>query len=495
MTQNIAVGYSALINQFNLSVIAHFRESYIAPSGRSYVHIEDNREIHVYQKTYALKNPDDSFEQLEFAIKHDGINLEILQAVFNEIPRPKIEQYITTNHTNKLTRIIWFLYEFINQVELKIPELKQLKYIDVLDKNMYFTSNGIKSQRHKVINNLLGTKDFCPIVRKTKKLDKHLSNTYDQQAINIANKYDTKVIARASHYFFTKETLSSYEIEREKPSTQRITRFIEILKQIPKISSINKEKLVEIQNVIVDPRFKDSDYRKNQNYVGEVVYYSQIIHYISPKPEDVNALMEGLLNILESENNLNPVIFAAIVAFGFVFIHPFEDGNGRIHRLLIHYILSKYKFTPHGVIFPISAVMLNKMHNYDSVLESFSKPIMQCIDHYNLSDDGVLTVGQDTKSYYQFIDYTHFAEYLFDCIQETLEEHFELEIEYLMKYDRAKVKIQTVVDMPDKLIDIFIKFAMQNNGKIGNKKRNSYFDKLTDKEIDRLEEIIQLEFL
>src|SRR3990167_6615910 len=106
-------------------------------------------------------------------------------------------------------------------------------------------------------------------------------------------------------------------------------------------------------------------------------------------------------NFLLCENRLfnsdiHSVIMAAILAFGFVFLHPFEDGNGRIHRFIIHYVLSKRKFTPEGVIFPVSAVMLNNSKQYDETLELFSKPLMKIIGDYQLSDDGVLTVSNKT---------------------------------------------------------------------------------------------------
>jgi Fic family protein len=37
---------------------------------------------------------------------------------------------------------------------------------------------------------------------------------------------------------------------------------------------------------------------------------------------------------------IDAVIAAAMLAFGFVYVHPLEDGNGRIHRYLIHHILT-----------------------------------------------------------------------------------------------------------------------------------------------------------
>ncbi|WP_434725632.1 Fic family protein [Mesorhizobium sp. RIZ17] len=50
--------------------------------------------------------------------------------------------------------------------------------------------------------------------------------------------------------------------------------------------------------------------------------------------------------------NLDAVVAAAIFAFGFVYIHPFEDGNGRIHRYLIHHVLAMHRFNRREWCFP-----------------------------------------------------------------------------------------------------------------------------------------------
>jgi Fic family protein len=47
-----------------------------------------------------------------------------------------------------------------------------------------------------------------------------------------------------------------------------------------------------------------------------------------------------------------------------------QDGNGRIHRFLIHNILARRKFTPEGLMFPVSAVMLKNPADYDASLEA-----------------------------------------------------------------------------------------------------------------------------
>ena len=77
----------------------------------------------------------------------------------------------------------------------------------------------------------------------------------------------------------------------------------------------------------------------------------------------------------------DPVIYAATIAFGFVFIHPFMDGNGRIHRYLIHEVLANAGFTPRGIVLPVSAVILANLDKYTAVLESFSRPLRQRTDY------------------------------------------------------------------------------------------------------------------
>jgi antitoxin component HigA of HigAB toxin-antitoxin module len=61
--------------------------------------------------------------------------------------------------------------------------------------------------------------------------------------------------------------------------------------------------------------------------------------------------VEQRMNLLikwynDNKNKLNPLVLASIVHNQFVFIHPFNDGNGRVARLLFNFILIKYSFFP-----------------------------------------------------------------------------------------------------------------------------------------------------
>jgi hypothetical protein len=255
---------------------------------------------------------------------------------------------------------------------------------------------------------------------------------------------------------------------------------------------VGKEALIELQRRIVEPRYVNEDYRSDQNYVGETMARGQEnIHFVAPRPEDLDSLMSGLVlsHRRMEQSAIHPVIHAAAIAFGFVFIHPFDDGNGRIHRFLIHNILARRKFTPSGFIFPVSAAMLNDMAAYDAALESFSKPLLPLVD-YTLDENGKMQVRNRTGTHYRYPDMTRTAEALFSFVRTTIEKDMVEELDFLKNYEKARRGIRQVVDMPDRRIDLFIRLCLQNSGVLSQKKRTAHFAELSDDEIDKMQRAV-----
>jgi hypothetical protein len=114
------------------------------------------------------------------------------------------------------------------------------------------------------------------------------------------------------------------------------------------------------------------------------------------------------------------LVAAAVVSFAFDFLHPFLDGNGRIHRFLLHHVLARRGFGPNGIILPVSAVILNRPREYDQALESFSKPLMERVE-YTLDDRQRMTVTNDTVDFYRYIDCTELTRITIDFIRETID--------------------------------------------------------------------------
>ena len=71
-----------------------------------------------------------------------------------------------------------------------------------------------------------------------------------------------------------------------------------------------------------------------------------------------------------SADGVDAVLEAAATAFGFVCIHPFHDGSGRLHRCLVHHVVTERKYTPASLVFPISSAMFDCIDEYRKTLRS-----------------------------------------------------------------------------------------------------------------------------
>ena len=141
-------------------------------------------------------------------------------------------------------------------------------------------------------------------------------------------------------------------------------------------------------------------------------------------------------------------------------------------------------------MWPVDASMLKNLADYDASLEAFSRPLMALVEH-SIDEEGRLTVQNDTAQWYSYIDMTSQAEALFRFIEQTIDTELVEELEFLTNYDKTKKAIQEIVDMPDRQIDLFIRFCLQNNGRLSAGKRASHFDSLSEDEIAHMEHAIE----
>lgn len=491
-TRNRLAGYAFLIEKYDLSVLPNWHASSVSPTGTLRSTMQDGQVESIYPQSYWPG--DRTGDHLEFALKYDGVNLGILSALFDVAPAGEIAAWVSSKPTGKYARRVWFLYEFLTGRELPLPDLRKGNYIELLEPGHYYTTApGRRVQRQRVIYNLLGGRAFCPIVRRTEKLAAMEGIDLGKLCEEVVTSYPPELLKRALSYLYNKESKSSFEIEHIKPNASRIEKFIGLLEMAEHKDFCEKPLLIEVQNRIVDPRFRDTNYRASQNYVGQTVScQKQFVHYVCPKPADLPELMEGLLTAhqLMKEGAVPAVIHAAAISYGFVFMHPFEDGNGRIHRFLIHNILFLRGAIPKGLMFPVSAAMLKNQALYDDSLEAFSTPLIRLVE-YDLDDLGQMTVPGETGRLYRYIDMTAQAEALYDFVKLTIEHELVEELDFLANYDRTKQAIQETVDMPDHLINLFIRFCLQNNGRLSAKKRESYFGFLCDDELSNMENAVK----
>lgn len=492
-TNNRPVGYTWLRQEYGLSASPLSHESYVG--GRaSATRTQHGIVQEVFVQSYWPG--DNAFEHVVFALKYDHLNLDILRQVFMRLGADQVLQYVERLPNGRYARQIGYLYEFLTGDTLSLSVSMGGTYIDLLDADIYLVSaRPRRDSRWRIADNLLGSRHFCPIVRKTPELKELLTREFTRDLQAFRQQIEPELFQRAVDYLYFKETKSSYDIEREVPTADREQRFVAALRnagQDTVTQVLSETSLTQLQNLIVEPRYAQQGFRRHQNYVGESPPgRPTIVHYVCPPGSMVQDLMQGLLDCAHKTEGLHPVVRAAMIAFGFVFVHPFEDGNGRIHRYLIHDFLSRDGLVPEGMILPVSAYMLHHPREYEGVLESFSKPLRRVV-RFELDDEETLTIRNPDQvaGYYQYPDLTAHATYLLHAVEQTISTELASEILFIRNYDQAREAIREIVDMPDRRLDKLIKLLHQNRGVLSKSKRNLYRE-LDDDELKRIETAYQ----
>jgi len=297
-------------------------------------------------------------------------------------------------------------------------------------------------------------------------------------------------LSRAAAFLLLKDSKASYTIEGEAPPYSRIERWGKIIGEAGQ-RTLSIEELESLQHVVIaDNRFVMPGLRVEGGFVGDHDRATgmPIPVHISARAEDLESLLSGLIETCQllGESDYDPVLMATLIAFGFVFIHPFEDGNGRIHRYLFHHVLAEKGFVPKGLVFPVSAVILDRIDDYRQTLEHYSKPRLDFIK-WRPTDKQNVEILNETIDLYRYFDATRQAEFFFECVEETVNKTLPDEVNYLTKYDRLNDFIKNYIDMPDKLVDLLIRFLGQNNGTLSKRACDKEFSKLTENEVQAIE--------
>lgn len=473
------VGYAALISNYDLKVPLPDLLCAIGEKHKKY----EKGQWRVFTPRH--KPEDTLYGHLTFALKNEGIDLAVLKALYDRIVPTAIVDIVQGEPTGTYSRRIWFLYEWLLKKELNLPDAKQGNFVLLVNDKLQYPGSVSRSRRHRVDNNLPGVRGFCPLIRRTQIIDAYIDQDLSQKALENIRETHSDLLSRAAAFLLLKDSKASYDIEGESPPQNRIARWGAIIGHAGD-RPLNFDELQNLQSiVIVDHRFTMPGYRTEGGFVGihDRVTGIPVPDHISARPEDLYELLSGLFETYEmlKEARYNPVLMAAVLAFGFVFIHPFDDGNGRIHRYLFHHILAEMSFVPTGLVFPISAVILERIKEYKEVLEAFSKPRLEFIEWTPTSDNNV-QITNETIDMYRYFDATKQAEFLFACVEETVNETLPNEVKYLEKHDRLTNFIKNYIDISDRLLDQLIRFLKQGNGVLSKRARGNEFAMLTDVE-------------
>lgn len=387
----------------------------------------------IYTPRYKPK--DSLYGHLVFCLKYEGINLLFLKKLFEKIEEQVVENIIKNEPLSQYSRKIWFLYEWLMGVKLNVPDLKEGNYVTLVDDSLQYSINkGVNSKRHRIRNNLPGTVGFCPMINKTRKLENYIKEDLSFKAVGIVQGIHKDVLLRTSAFLLLKDSKASFNIEGETPTSTRASRWGKVIGQAGS-QPISKDELLRLQQIVIEnQRFTNMGFRIEGGFVGKHDRSTgePLPDHISAHWQDLDLLVSGLLKAdsFLDKSQFNPVLTAATIAFGFVFIHPFSDGN----------------------------------------------------------------VLNNTVDYYRYFDATPHAEFLFDCVNDTIEKIIPDEVSYLTKYDEFKSWIDDTFEMPDKMVALLVRYLEQNSGSLSKRAREREFHALRSEELEHIEKQYALYF-
>lgn len=480
-------GYSALIDAYRID--APLPRTLSAISAHHHILMRDGWRIMTPRHA-----PNASLEgHLTFALKYEGLDLAVLKRLFLATGPAPIEAIVKDKPTGTYARRVWFLYEWLTGESLNLSDAQTGKYVPVLDPDLQWGVEGETASRYRLRNNLPGTPEFCPLVFRTMRLDHFIAEDLPQRAKDIIADVPRDLLARTAAFLLLKDSKSSYAIEGESPPTDRIQRWGRAIGEAGK-QPLDEDELRRLQRIVIgDARFIKLGFRDEGGFIGE---HDRDTHlplpdHVSARPEDLQSLLSGMIAFDRGPaQHMDAVIAAAILAFGFVYVHPYEDGNGRLHRYLIHHVLSERGYNPPAVVFPVSAAILDQISQYRDTLETYSRRLLPHI-RWEPTEKFNVRVLNDTGDFYRFFDATPHAEFLYECVKRTIEHDLPFETRFLRRYDEFRRHIEGMIDMPERTVDLLFRFLNQNDGKLSNRAKEKEFAALKAEEVTRVEAIYE----
>lgn len=212
-------GYAALIDAYGLrAALPRSRSAISAKHGRHY-------QANGWTIWPTRRAPESGlYGHLEFALKHEGVDLLVLKKLFDHLGDGPIEDMVRNHSAGIYARRLWFFYEWLTGRRLDLGDATSGAYVDAIDSKLQWDIKASNSTRHRVRDNVPGTPKFSPLVHKTPYLVAANGRDLANQAKAIIADVPADVLARTAAFLLLKDSESSFEIEGARPGNNRIAR-------------------------------------------------------------------------------------------------------------------------------------------------------------------------------------------------------------------------------------------------------------------------------
>lgn len=432
---------------------------------------------------------DDPVSHLLFALKHEGTNLQVLSEALPLIDAKVIRAHLAAAPSSAYVRLMCYLWEAFNQRQLEdIPAIGGAN-VPLFDPEKYVTAPPLRNARWRVLFNGLGSLKYCVTVERTPGVQQALAADVLGRVGEFLAALDAVAMDRALAWAYMHETESSFAIEREAPTQDKASAFIALLHQAHEPRTLDEDYFVELQNtVITNPYEKAAAYRHEQNWLQGPLKGAAGVTYVPPSPQLVPELMSELVGlVLSTQKTVDPLVVAAIASFGFVFIHPFMDGNGRLSRFLFHHALCQSGKLARGLLLPVSVAMKRNEQEYLTTLQQFSVPARERWKVLWLDDGNYAFEFKGSTSIYRYWDATACVEFGYRMAEQALEIDLRKETEFLARYDAVFKEVDAQYDVRGSDLATLVRCCLENDGRLSKKRRRQYQYKVPVEVLDAIE--------
>jgi len=481
----LLVGYARLCEALSLKVIAPRRVAMIKPVTRITL-IGDC--LAVPQSVAPAQHS--LFEHVLFALKHEGVNLAILCQTFELLgPEPLLAE-LARSPNGVFIRKACFIWEGLTGRSLDYATPVRGSVVALFDPKRYVTGPSIRNSRWRVDFNGLGSLHYCATVERTPEVEALLALDILGRAKSFMATLPPEMMDRAIQWAYLHETRDSFAIEKEQPSEEKSRRFVQLLRQAHEGRLLTEDYLVELQNSTVSNPFdKAAAFRHEQNHLHNGLRGAAGVSYIPPAPDLCQELMEELMAFANQPvREVDPLVAAAVTAFGFVFLHPFMDGNGRLSRFLIHQTLCHYGALDNGLLLPVSVAMKHEEQAYLESLKTFSQPTREFWNVTWLDADQMAFDFIGHPSIYRFWDATRCVEFTLQMARRALEVELREETEFLDRYDRVIKAVNHRFDVRGSDLSKLVMMCLDNEGKVSRHRRKQFQYSVPEEVFEAIEE-------
>lgn len=193
----------------------------------------------------------------------------MLKRLFVAVGPAAIEALVRGTPTGSYARRIWLLYEWLTGKRLSLPDAAAGRYVPVVDPELQYAQHGESAPRYRVRNNLPGTPEFCPLVFRTRELDRFAGIDLSRRAQDVIAAVPRDILARTAAFLRLKDSRSSYAIEGERPPQDRIQRWGRAIGEAGR-RPLDAEELLRLQWIVIgNARFVSLGFRREGGFVGE----------------------------------------------------------------------------------------------------------------------------------------------------------------------------------------------------------------------------------